>query len=79
MLVGECATGFFAVWTVHRGCAGGEHIARTQRGRWKPLLAHHMFYHREHHWFPQVPTCNLRALAERLDRLVPARPDHSVY
>ena len=79
MLVGECATGFFAVWTVHRGCAGGEHVARTQRGRWKPVVAYHMFYHREHHWFPEVPTGNLRELARRLDAVVAARREHNVY
>jgi fatty acid desaturase len=27
-----------------------------------------MFYHAEHHLYPQVPTCHLGVLAERLDR-----------
>ncbi|MDC0685637.1 MULTISPECIES: fatty acid desaturase [Sorangium] len=79
MLAGECATGFFAVWTVHRGCDGAGHVARTQRGRWKPVLAYSMFYHREHHWFPQVPTPHLRELARRLDAVAPVAAEHEVY
>ncbi|HVJ80244.1 MAG TPA: fatty acid desaturase [Planctomycetia bacterium] len=68
MLAGECLTGFFAVWTVHHGCDPHETVARTQRGRWVNRLCYGMFYHAEHHLFPQVPTCHLGVLAERLDR-----------
>ena len=30
-----------------------------------------MFYHLEHHLFPNVPTCHLPQLASRLDHLAP--------
>jgi len=68
MAVGECLTGFFAVWTVHRGCDTQGAIARTQRGHWVNRLSYGMFYHSEHHLFPLVPTCHLGTLAERIDR-----------
>lgn len=71
MLVGECLTGFFAVWTVHHDCDPQEHLARTQRGTLSNWIFYNMFYHVEHHWFPAVPTCHLPALAERLDRAAP--------
>jgi fatty acid desaturase len=67
MMVGECLTGFFAVWTVHHGCDSHATVARTQRGRWVNRLCYSMFYHAEHHLFPLVPTCHLAALAWRLD------------
>jgi fatty acid desaturase len=74
MLVGECLTAFFAVWTVHHDCQPGEFPARTQRGRWLNRLCYSMFFHAEHHLFPQVPTCHLATLAIRLDAsLTPAR------
>jgi fatty acid desaturase len=66
MLVGECFTGFFAVWTVHHHC-DGEMPSRTQRGRWINFLTYSMFLHAEHHLFPAVPTCHLMELAARLD------------
>ena len=68
MIVGECLTGFFAVWTVHHGCDARATVARTQRGRWINWLCYSMFYHAEHHLFPMVPTCHLGVLAERIDR-----------
>jgi fatty acid desaturase len=67
MIVGECLTGFFAVWIVHHDCDTHTTMARTQRGRWVNRLCYSMFYHAEHHLFPLVPTCHLGALAERLD------------
>ena len=67
MLVGECFTGFFAVWTVHHHCDGEPMPARTQRGCWINFLSYSMFFHAEHHLFPAVPTCHLAILAERLD------------
>jgi fatty acid desaturase len=68
MIAGQCLTGFFAVWTVHRGCAAGGWIARTQRGWLKNLVSYDMFHHAEHHLFPGVPTVHLPELARRLDR-----------
>jgi fatty acid desaturase len=67
MLIGESMTGFFAVWTVHHGCAPDGLFARTQRGRWVNRLCYGMFFHAEHHLFPAVPTCHLPILAGRLD------------
>ena len=69
MLVGECFTGFFAVWTVHHHCDDAEFPARTQRGRWINLLSYNMFFHAEHHLYPAVPTCHLHTLAQRLDQV----------
>jgi fatty acid desaturase len=71
MAVGECFTGFFAVWIVHRGCHAEGQIARTQRGWMKNILSYSMFYHLEHHLWPAVPTCHLPKLAARLDRVQP--------
>lgn len=73
MLLGECMTGFFAVWTVHHDCGNDAFLARTQRGRWVNRLCYGMFYHAEHHLFPAVPTCHLAALAQRIDNA--ARPN----
>jgi fatty acid desaturase len=79
MVAGECLVGFFAVWTVHRGCGPHEHIARTQRGWLKNFMTYSMLYHIEHHLFPAVPTCHLPRLAERLDRAAPGLAEHQVY
>lgn len=70
MLLGECFTGFFAVWTVHRGCAAGE-PGRTERAGWINLISYSMFYHAEHHIYPAVPTIHLGKLAQRLDIVRP--------
>ncbi len=67
MATGECFTGFFAVWIVHRGCSADGPVARTQRGWLKNVVSYSMFYHLEHHLWPAVPTCHLGRLAERLD------------
>jgi len=69
MLLGECFTGFFAVWTVHHDCGLGFEAGRTQRNRWFNAITYHMFLHREHHLFPAVPTGHLPQLAARLDRV----------
>jgi fatty acid desaturase len=69
MLVGECFTGFFAVWTVHHHCDDAELPARTQRGRWINRVSYNMFFHAEHHLYPAVPTCHLHTLADRLDHV----------
>jgi fatty acid desaturase len=77
MLAGECLTGFFAVWTVHHGCAGRE-PGRTQRGRWLSLISYSMFFHAEHHLFPAVPTPHLAKLARRLDAVMPELSERAV-
>ncbi len=71
MLIANCLTAFFAVWTVHYHCDRSHFIARTIRGRLKSLLTYNMFYHVEHHLFPKVPTCRLPTLAMRLDEAAP--------
>ena len=70
MLVAQCFTAFFAVWTVHHDVDESRTIARTQRGIWNKL-AYSMFFHVEHHLFPRVPTCHLYRVADRLDRAKP--------
>jgi fatty acid desaturase len=71
MAIGQCLTGFFAVWTVHHGCDPRGHIARTQRGWVKNLISYEMFFHVEHHLFPAVQTRRLPELARRLDAAAP--------
>lgn len=71
MLIGECLTAFFAVWTVHHGCEDGAPIARSLRRPWMSRLAYGMFFHLEHHLFPRVPTCHLEMLAHRIDTVAP--------
>jgi fatty acid desaturase len=83
MLAGEWLVGFFAVWTVHRGCDPHDHhdprIARTQRGLLKNLMTYSMLYHIEHHLFPAIPTCHLPQLAQRLDAAAPDLKELQVY
>ncbi len=71
MLIANCLTAFFAVWTVHYDCDRSHFIARTIRGRLKSLITYNMFYHIEHHLFPKVPTRRLPILAMRLDAVAP--------
>ncbi len=71
MAIGQCFTAFFAVWTVHHDCDRSYYIARTIRERLKSFATYNMFYHVEHHLFPKVPTCHLRIVAERLDKVAP--------
>ena len=71
MVVGECFTAFFAVWTVHHHCDGTGTLSRTQRGRWANFISYNMFFHAEHHLCPAVPTCHLPVLAARLDAVAP--------
>ena len=73
MLIGECFTAFFAVWTVHHDCDETLH-SRSIRSRWKSLITFNMFYHLEHHLFPKVPTINLPELSRRLDEKLPQLP-----
>jgi len=79
MTVGQCLTAFFAVWTVHRGCEPKHFIARTLRGRVVCALTMNMFFHIEHHLFPQVPTCRLPELARRLDAVAPELREMRVF
>jgi fatty acid desaturase len=71
MTAGQCLTAFFAVWTVHHGCRDRHVLARTIRRQIAGVVTFSMFFHVEHHLFPQVPTANLHLLARRLDRSVP--------
>lgn len=71
MVVGQCFSAFFAVWTVHHDCDRSHFIARTLRNGAKSFVSYNMFYHMEHHLFPAVPTCRLPRLAARLDRAAP--------
>ena len=79
MALGECLTGFFAVWTVHHDCDPRTQLARTQRGWWKTSLTYQMFYHVEHHLFPAVPTARLPELAARVDRVMPHLRQQQVF
>ncbi|MBI2192514.1 MAG: fatty acid desaturase [Planctomycetes bacterium] len=79
MAAGQCLTAFFCVWTVHHDCDRSRFIARTLRRPWMNPLTLHMFYHVEHHLFPQVPTCHLPELARRLDRSAPELQQMSVF
>jgi len=79
MSVGQCFTGFFAVWTVHHGCDRSHYIARTLRSNIKRLLSFNMFFHVEHHLYPTVPTCHLHLLAERLDQEAPELQTKRVF
>lgn len=71
MAAGQCLTAFFAVWTVHHDCAGAGQPARTIRHPLRAALTFNMFFHLEHHLFPQVPTAHLPLLARRLDDACP--------
>ena len=71
MIIGECFTSFFAVWTVHHDCDSEQLHSRTLRGAVITKIFYNMFYHTEHHLFPKVPTCHLPELAARIDRVMP--------
>jgi len=68
MMASYCFSAFFTVWVVHQDCNHNSwDNARTVRSSWKCLLFYNMFYHIEHHLYPQVPTCHLPELAKRID------------
>jgi fatty acid desaturase len=71
MIVAQCCSAFFAVWSVHHGCDPHGIHSRTTRSRLVSRLAYGMFYHLEHHLFPAVPTTHLGELARRIDRVAP--------
>ncbi|MGV3721804.1 MAG: fatty acid desaturase family protein [Actinomycetota bacterium] len=79
MLIGQCLTAFFAVWTVHHDCDRDHFIARTLRNPIKSFIAFDMFYHVEHHLYPKVPTCKLAKLSKRLDEAAPELSKMQVY
>ena len=79
MLLGQCLTSFFAVWTVHHHCEPQGLFARTVRGRLIGRLTYNMFFHLEHHLFPAVPTCRLHVLAERIDAVAPRLAAKKVF
>ncbi len=71
MLAANAAVGFFAVWSVHRGCDPDGVFARTERRRWVNCVTVHLLYHVEHHLFARVPANHLPELARRLDAVAP--------
>jgi fatty acid desaturase len=79
MLIGQCLTSFFAVWTVHHDCDRYHFIARTLRGKTKNFISFNMFFHVEHHLYPRVPTCHLDKLATRLDKVAPELSQKQVF
>jgi len=79
MLLGQCLTAFFAVWTVHHDCELPGYPARTIRHPLKALVTYNMFYHVEHHLFPAVPTRKLPILARRLDEVAPELAAKKVF
>jgi fatty acid desaturase len=79
MTIGQCLSGFFAVWTVHHDCDRSHYIARTIRNPYKAFVTYNMFYHVEHHLFPSVPTCHLPELAKRLDGVAPELKSKLVF
>jgi len=79
MLVGQCLTAFFAVWTVHHHCDRTHYIARTLRNRVKNWITFNMFLHIEHHLFPRVPTCHLPELSRRIDSVAPELKSKLVF
>ena len=74
MAVGQCLTAFFAVWTVHHDCGDALPPARTIRDPLRSIITFNMFFHLEHHLFPQIPTAHLPVLANRLDGAVTRGP-----
>ena len=70
MLLANCFSAFFAVWTVHRDSEDTHLQSRSQRGWLKSILVMNMFYHLEHHLFPRIHTSHWSTLAERLDPVI---------
>jgi len=79
MVVGQCLTAFFAVWTVHHHCDRTHYIARTLRNKFKNGITFNMFLHIEHHLFPRVPTCHLGELSRRIDQVAPELKSKIVF
>ncbi len=79
MAIAQCCTAFFAVWIIHHDSFDLPFPARSQRGWVKTRISYQMFYHLEHHLFPQVPTCHLHELAARLETVAPDLRRRQVY
>ena len=79
MVIAQCMTAFFAVWTVHHDCDSGKYIARTVRNTIKAKITFNMFFHLEHHLFPAVPTCHLHLVANRMDDVSPGIEKKQVF
>ena len=79
MVLGQCLSSVFCVWTVHHGCDPSHTPARTLRNQLKSFVTYNMFLHDEHHLFPQVPTCRLSTVAERIDAAAPGRDHQTVF
>ena len=54
-------------------------LAQTLRNRLKSFVTFNMFFHDEHHLFPQVPTYRLATQAERIDAAAPGRAHQTVF
>jgi fatty acid desaturase len=78
MLVGQCLSSFFAVWTVHHDLDPDLALARTLRQPVLNRITYNMFFHVEHHLYPQVPTSRLPELARRLDEEMPELREQKV-
>ena len=57
----------FGIWVVHRECDQPVIQARCRHSSVINFLTGNMFYHNEHHLFPEVPSRNLPKLVARLD------------
>jgi len=79
MLIANCLTAFFCVWLVHYGCDGIDKVSRTIRSPLINKISFNMFLHVEHHLFPQIPTCNLDTLSERIDEVSDRFKKNSVF
>lgn len=79
MLIGQCMTAFFAVWTVHHDTEDHIYMARTLRHEVKRVVTYNMFLHVEHHLFPAVPTRKLHILSKRLDTYAPSVEIRTVF
>jgi fatty acid desaturase len=78
MMLGQCFSAFFAVWSVHHGCDPAGVHSRTIRNRFIATAAYGMFYHLEHHLYPAVPTAHLAELARRIDAVAEDVVEHDV-
>ena len=74
MIVGQMLTPLLAVWIVHRG-----NTTRTTRNKWISFIGTDMFFHHEHHLFPNVPTIKMKELIKRLDNTYPKAYRKSIF
>lgn len=67
LLAANALVPMIGIWSVHRGCAPGQQVARSSRHGWLQRISFNMLYHHEHHAYPGVPARHLPRLAQRLD------------